>query len=115
MKISEDKKIITLEVPLGSMIYEFRTRCCDACSFQKEKFKKEFSDRDGCNHNSPCHTEYVGTHGFELNMNNLGYVLSGWRKDYFPTEKEAEEAGKKLVEDHIKWMTKHGFYVKEQE
>lgn len=38
--ISEDKRTINLPVPLGTTVYGYLTVCCDACMFQKEKFKE---------------------------------------------------------------------------
>ena len=109
MKISNDKKNITLDIPLGSKVYTFKTKCCDACLFEAKKFKKDFTFRETCQKELPCHTRFIGTESLILSLDNLGIIFPKWGIDYFETEEKAEERGLAVVEEHCKWMEDHGF------
>lgn len=111
MTISEDKKIITLPVPLGTTVYTFNTRCNDACTFQKDKINQmESIDKMqiSCSQDAICHIKLIGTLCESLTLRNLYYILPDWGTKWFATEDEAFAAGTKLVEEHKNRMAKLG-------
>lgn len=111
MIISNDKKTITLDIPLGSKVYTFRTKCCDACLFEAEKFKNDFPFKETCQKELPCHTRFIGTESITFSLDTIGIIFPKWGIDYFSTKEEAEEKGRAVVEEHCEWMRKHGFNV----
>jgi hypothetical protein len=99
--ISEDKRTINLPVPLGTTVYGYLTVCCDACMFQKEKFKEIFGDVPGrCGKDKPCHTRLTGIQTIAVNLKNIDAVLEGWHKDIFETFNEAVQAGIKYTTEN---------------
>lgn len=113
MTISEDKKTITLEVPLGGTVYGFLTSCNDACYFQKEEFKRKFPEAT-CNLSSPCHVYPHSVRPITVNLTGLAYIITHWQEDVFATEKEAEEAMYKLCEEHKRILLDAGIQVTER-
>jgi hypothetical protein len=111
--ISEDKKTITLPVPLGTIVYNFHTTCNDACTFQKEKFDKVLpKEKFGrCKGELPCHTKLHSIMSVELTLSNLEWILGNWHITYFETEKAAREAGLKTIEEHKKKLIELGLKV----
>lgn len=99
--ISEDKKIISLPVPLGSIIYQVNTTCGDFCLFQKEKFDKLTPDRKQCFNKLPCHTIEKEPIKIELTINNLS-LLNEWEKTVFETYEKAKEKTKEIINKNIK-------------
>jgi len=111
--ISHDNKTIHLPVPLGSTVFQFYTKCNDACTFQKEAFDKAFpkADQGRCSEYMPCHTRPGGVRTVTLSLSNLDWVLRDWGKKVFETESEATEAMHAVVELHKKQLVKLGLKV----
>ncbi|HAS92715.1 MAG TPA: hypothetical protein DCS12_10975 [Clostridiales bacterium] len=113
--ISEDKRTINLPVPLGTTVYGYLTVCCDACMFQKEKFKEIFGDVPGrCGKDKPCHTRLTGIQTIAVNLKNIDAVLEGWHKDIFETFNEAVQAGIKYTTENRKKLIKAGIKLDER-
>lgn len=110
MRISEDKRTITLDVPLGNNIYGIITSCNDACTFQKEDFKKAFPNYH-CSGDLPCHTKIHSIKETPLTLANLGFVLEGWMTKYFPTEEMARVEAERIIEKHKKQLIEAGLKV----
>ena len=118
MFISEDKKTITLPVPLDTIVYRFHTSCNDACLFQQKNFDKVFPrGKEGgrCSGDMPCHTKLHSVLPKELNLSNLEWILKDWNVYYFETEKEAREAGEKLIETHKQKLLELGLKIVQYE
>lgn len=110
MTISEDGKTITLDVPIGGTVYAIHTSCNDACRFQAEKFREQFPDTH-CSMDSPCHTKLHSIQKVTVGMVNLGVIIEGWRKRYFPTEDEASKFVEEMIERHKKMLIDAGLEV----
>jgi len=113
--ISQDKKIINLPVPLGTIVYRFHTDCCDACLFQKEKFDKLYPKafEGRCSQDMLCHTRFSEIEPIIVNINNLDLILGKWKTKVFETKKEAEIAGKEFVAEHVRRLKELGFELNE--
>ena len=111
--ISEDKMQINLPVSLGSVVYRWNTRCCDACTFQEWLFRKNFEDHSGCSA-CPCHTRFAGSDSVVLSLSNLEFVLAKWGSRYFATKDEADKAGLAFVQQNIAFVKSLGFELNER-
>lgn len=113
--ISLDKTTIRLPVPLGTTVWEFVTKCNDACTFQAEEFDAAFPPKEGeegrCSMFLPCHTRFCWADTMTLTLNNLSFILERWQKSIFATKEEAQTAGEKLVEEHKKQLLEKGLKI----
>lgn len=111
--ISEDKRTINLPVPLGTYVYQYWTRCNDACLFQKEAFNKAFPPgvEGRCSGDMPCHTRPHLIKPVELSLSNLDWVLRDWGKTVFATENEARTAMNTAIELHKAQLVALGMVV----
>lgn len=114
--ISDDKKVITLPIPLESIVYTFSTTCNDACTFQKDEFDKIFPpEKNGrCHSDMPCHIKLFSIGPVVFDLFNLGYILDNWNIKYFETKEQAREAGEKLVKLHLEQLLELGLKDKVQ-
>ena len=115
--MTDFKYSIPIPVPLGTKLYEFDTDCCNACYVQKNLRKNialyPETKQLACSHTAPCHTRFRRVDSFEFTISNLEYVLKFWNTRVFTTPEEAEAAGRKLVEQHIKEMQEMGYAIKD--
>ena len=113
--MQEKKYTVEVPVPLGTTLYTYMLRCCDACVFQKEIFDQHFYivGKDGRCGYYPCRTKYMGTRDIQFSLKNIESVLENFGKSYFLTPEEAESAGKMLVSENIKKMKELGFTLTE--
>lgn len=110
MKISEDKKTIYLDVPLGSTLYYYSTKCCDACMYEKLRQKGVF----GCNTDSACHTIPNGVSSFEFSLANIAYVSQYFGTKIFSTAEEAEKKMMELCEKNRNILRNEGLDINEE-
>lgn len=113
--ISDDKRVITLPVPLGSTLYQVATECGDFCLFQQERFDKIFPPtKEGrCAKDMPCHTMEWNVYKIVLKFSNIEFVLENWEKWVFPSEEAAQQRMKDVVESNRKKMQELGFAIRE--
>lgn len=97
--ISEDKKSINLPVPLGSPLYTYVLKCCDACVMQKSAFEKNVGHALRCAI-SPCHTRLQRIKKYEFTLSGIPVVLKEWGKSIFATEQEALDAANKITKEN---------------
>lgn len=117
MTISDDKKTITLSVPLGTKLYSYNTNCNNTCYRDSSdnmggnptKGLRETEKALGvtCNTDAPCHVLFTGTINETLTLKNFSDILPLLNKKWFLTDKEAREAGIKHVMEHRKIMRDH--------
>lgn len=114
--ISEDKKTITLPVPLGSKVYGFTLKCCDACLFQRTRFNETYPPYkygDRCNMKMPCHTRFRKITEIEVTLDNIKKILEGFGIRFFETKEEAKAKGEALAKRHANQMKSMGFNLDE--
>ena len=111
--ISEDKKTITLPIPLGSILYRFVTSCNDSCMFQKEDFDRVFPKESNsrCSKDMPCHTKLHSIQTVEVKLSNLELILENWHITIFESENKAKEAGNTLIDSHKQQLLNLGLKV----
>jgi hypothetical protein len=111
--VSEDKKTITLPVPLGTVLYRFHTKCNDACLFQKDNFDAVFppTETGRCSREMPCHVKCTGARGIVVELSNVAMLEREWNKFVFETEIEAIIAGMEFVGLHQNQMLAVGLEI----
>lgn len=102
MSVSDDKKTISLSVPLGSTVYQVMTDCENQCYLMEESLKEAPSDVKSCNYSSACHVKYCGLNKVVVTLNNLSFIDSLWGKTIFADSDEAGMAGIELVKANRK-------------
>ena len=110
MTISDDKKTITLDIPLGTTVYTYQTNCNNTCYRNKSdsmKGQKEPDLRDRekgigirCNSDAPCHVLYTGLQTEILSTKNFDEILPLLNKKWFTNHNKAREAGIQHVLNH---------------
>ena len=114
--INEDKTIITLPVPLGSILYQPVISCGDFCLFQKERFDVMFppdEKESRCIRAVPCHTHTCTISQFTFTLNNLDDVLNDFGKWCFLSEQEAMQKGEEIIRENRTKMKEFGFRMNE--
>ncbi|MDO4301917.1 MAG: hypothetical protein Q4D26_11060 [Clostridia bacterium] len=110
--ISRDKVQIILPVPIGSTVYNIHIDCFDGCSFQKEKFNEIFGEKDnnsGRCGKFPCYTRKLRITPEKVTLNNIKWLLDGWNKNIFASQEEAENYGKKIIQENRSVLISLGF------
>jgi hypothetical protein len=108
--ISDDKKIITLPVPLGSKVYYYNLTCFDGCIFQKELFDRVYpKDKGGRCGSLPCYIEIHGIREIELNLHNIHLILEKWEEKFFSSKAEARIKAMEIIELNKKELQRQGF------
>ena len=115
IRISPDKRTITLPIPLGSTAYGFITECNNTCyrdendrmgsaetRFAKKDKRDEYNIGCGWKHN--CHVLFKGVHTKTLALDNMGDIMAGWLTRYFPDEEQAKQAGIRLITKHRRFL-----------
>ncbi len=112
MTISEDKKTIILDIPLGTEVFTYDTDCNNTCyRSDNDKMHENVPEwlREkveelgcGCNQDAPCHVLYKGVRHETLTLINCSEILPLLNKKWFLTGKEAAEAGISHVMAHRK-------------
>lgn len=110
--INNDKTIINLPVPLGTVLYCVVLKCGDFCHWQKQKFNKTF-ERSQCFAESPCHTVNWHIYEMPLKLSNIEYVLKDFGVWLFTDKREAERVAAEIIEKNRKTMSNHGFMMTE--
>lgn len=118
MTISDDKKTITLDIPLGTKVYTYRTNCNNTCYRNSsdtmegqpspELIKKEKAFGVTCNSDAPCHVLYTGLQSEVLTTKNFDEILPLLGKKWFTDHNQAREAGIRLVLDHRQILRDNG-------
>lgn len=113
--ISNNKKVISLPVPLGTTVYQVNTTCGDFCLFQKENFNNlvPYKEQGRCSNILPCHTIGKEPREIELNINNLS-LLNEWEKTIFESYNEAKDKTKELVHKNIKYLKNNNILIDEK-
>ncbi|WP_286077848.1 hypothetical protein [Thomasclavelia cocleata] len=114
--VSEDKMTIKLPIPLGTTVYGFTLKCCDACLFQKTKFNNTYPPSkygDRCNSKMPCHTRFGRVTAVELTFESMKNILKGWGVRFFETKEEAMAKGEAIANRHANQMKSMGFNLDE--
>lgn len=109
IKISDDDKVITLAVPLGTTVYQVITNCENIC-WDSEKWKPLINAPyriKGCSSFSACHTRYCGVKDIIVSLSNIMILNGSWGKTVFASMSEAEEAGMRLVADNKKRLEEY--------
>lgn len=115
-EIKRPQYYISIPVPLGTTLYTYDLKCCDACYFQGKLFEEKFPKNDGEHRCGvlPCHTRYIRTREIIFTLENVSFVLKYYNKSLFDTPEKAETAGKKLAEDNRITLEKLGFTFDEK-
>lgn len=118
MKISEDKKTITLDIPLGTEVYTYSTNCNNTCyRDDNDNMKgtpsahlKELEQSVGvrCDQNAPCHVVFTGTQHEKLTIGNCERICPLLGKKYFLSNEDARKAGIELAMQHRETLRKNG-------
>lgn len=114
--LSEDKKTISIPVPLGSEIYSYHMDCGDFCLHQNDlfyKMKEESPDLFLCAHDAACHTMKPIIETTTLSEKNFGLVLKYWNDWFFETREKAEKRAVELRNRNINLMKEKGFLLRE--
>lgn len=114
--ISEDRKVITLPVPLGTTLYEPITTCGDFCLNHKELFDKLYPKNEigRCDRNMVCHTQLHSIRKFVFELSNIERVLNNFGVWIFETEEEAIEKATKIIHERINTLINQGFNIDEK-
>lgn len=109
VKISDDGKVLTLAVPIGSNVYQIRTDCDSICYDSKKEGLLLGAPKEikGCSCFSACHTRYRGTEPIVVSLSNIQMIDRVWGKTVFADMSEAEEAGMRLVADNKKRLEEY--------
>lgn len=107
MTINEDRTIITLDIPLGTDVYSFKTNCNNTCyrnasdnmeqPIEPELTAKTRAMNITCNGSSPCHVLFMGAEKTTIDIHNFSDILPLLNTKYFLTFKDAYKAGIALV------------------
>ncbi len=118
MKVSEDKKTITLDVPIGTELFTYTTdcnnTCCrNACDEMKVPVPEDMRKRVKaaeceCSMDAPCHVLYTGIRKEILTVTNCEQILPFLNTRWFLTRKEAKEAGIAKVMEHRNMLKEKG-------
>lgn len=113
--ISADKKVITLPVPLDTVVYMTNSSCGDFCMFDKKHFDECFppSQQSRCSRFAACHTRYADPIKTVVSFSNLVEILNGWGVTVFKTYDEAKSASDACVDEHRQIMRDLGFSLRE--
>ena len=111
--ISDDKKVISLPVPLGTTVFTVGTSCGHFCYWQQKLFDEHFPNKENghCSVYMPCHTIPWGIYVHELKFSNMQTILDTWGDRTFATREEAEDRMKTIVEANRTKMRELGFQV----
>lgn len=98
---------LTLPVPIGSVVYEYRLTCEDQCTVQKKNFDRT-DENLGCQDGSKCHTKILNVEPFEVTIWNLGRLLDRFGKTVFAAEAKAYAAAVAAIEENKNyWKSKN--------
>ena len=113
--IDETKTVITLPVPLGTVLYTFDTKCGDFCTFQREKFDQlyEPTPKGRCGRHKLCHTRLGSVSTVVLELSNIEFVLKDFGTWVFQSEEEARQKMEQIVSKNVSTMKQLGFKMNE--